>query len=221
VSACLGVIQLANRPLNLSGSLGDPSAYPCAVIYDTAANAWVDDVIRGDQQLSEAYAQAATRLVARGATAVMANCGFAFAYGPSMRSAVTVPVGSSPLELLDPLAADLEPGQPITVLTFDARQLPMDRLRSLASEQTLDNVNVIGLESTPAFEALRQPEPVVDLTVLRQSVASVLGGLDTTGAALLVECSAVCPLTAELRRQWSAPVVDYFSLVESLMGLRR
>jgi hypothetical protein len=214
----LGVIQLANRPLALPGTLGDPNAYPCDVVYDTAENAWVDRVVKADPKLAEAYVAAARRLVVRGATAVMANCGFAFAYGAAMRAAVDVPVGASPLELLDPLAADLGGRHPIVVLTFDSQHLSVDRLAPIASQATLANITIVGLENTPAFDALRTSEPDVDLDLLRRSVESALAGVDSEHTALVVECSAVCPLTAELRRRWSPPVVDFFSLVESLVG---
>jgi hypothetical protein len=125
----LGVIELANRPLTFQGCLGNARSFPYPVLYETAQGAYVKRIVDADPLLSETYCAAAERLERRGATAIMATCGFAAVYQQAVAARTKLPVLLSPLLLLPLLLHALPAGRRLAILTYDSRQLDVRFLR--------------------------------------------------------------------------------------------
>jgi hypothetical protein len=215
----IGVVQLANRPLTLPGSLGDPATFG-RVSYETATGAWVDRVVAGDPALASAYAQAAVRLERAGADAIIANCGFAIVYQEAMAEAVRVPVASSSLLLLPLLLRQVPSSGSVVVLSYEAGALD-DRHYDAAGVGRADRARIraVGIEGSDSWRALGRPEPTIDVPTLERDLRLAMGGTGETGraGAVLVECSAFCIVRDWIRSMLPVPMADFVTLGRTLL----
>lgn len=70
----------AQPAMQFTGWMLNPAAFEFPVISETVAGAWVENIVRGDPALELACIAAARRLVAKGAVAICATCGFSIRY---------------------------------------------------------------------------------------------------------------------------------------------
>lgn len=220
-STTLGVIELANRPLNFVGNLGNPRSYPFPVLYETASSAYVTRIISGDPGLEEAYVSAAQRLVLRGASALIGTCGFAVLYQQAVAAAVDVPVLLSPLSLLPLALSTTSPKSQVLVLTYTGQQLGARFLQAAGVDATSPRIKLRGIEGTSSWRALADPVPCIDPMQLRVDVlAAMQSGLIESErvGAILLECSAFCPLRDGIREAARVPVFDFMLCAELIMA---
>jgi Asp/Glu/hydantoin racemase len=220
----LGVIELANRPLTFQGCLGNARSFPYPVLYETAQGAYVKRIVDADPLLSETYCAAAERLERRGATAIMATCGFAAVYQQAVAARTKLPVLLSPLLLLPLLLHALPAGRRLAILTYDSRQLDVRFLRAGGIDPPPDRIVVAGIEDSPSWLALAAPQPELELAQLREDVLETAQRAlqpENAVSAVLLECSAFCPFADEIRALGSVPVTDFHTTADLVMGMAR
>ena len=217
----LGIIQLANRPLDWLGALGNPATFGYPVRYRTAREAFAERVARADPTLAQSYVDAAHALEKEGVVAIITTCGFAIAYQQALSAAVRVPVATSSLLLLPLLAQQVSHDRAIGVLTFDARRLNAAFLERAGLGPWLGRTVIAGIEGTRSWQELSAAVP--DLTPellwadLEPVLASLMRGERQLGAILL-ECSGFGALADHVRKLTRLPTYDFVSLSDMLMA---
>jgi hypothetical protein len=219
-AAKLGVLQLAHKPLRLRGTLGHPDTFPFPTVNRQVPGAWTKVVMEANAALERAYVAEAVRLESEGVRAIMANCGFAIVYQDAIRNAVSLPVISSSLLQLPFLLRVLPAQQKVGVLTFDADTLT-DRHFRAAGVTELSRVVIAGIEGSPSYQRLNDPEPDLSLDRLQRDVLDcarrLLAEHDDVGG-LLLECSAFCPFAQSLRHTTGLIVMDFVTLGNFVMA---
>lgn len=125
VARSLGILNLERGALAGESAADDAidafrERLPFPVIAETVEGAWADNVIQGDSALEPAYIAAARRLVARGAIAISANCGYSVRHQAAVASAVNVPVAATSLILLPLLLRQYPTTAKIAVIAADS-----------------------------------------------------------------------------------------------------
>jgi hypothetical protein len=221
VSGALGILLLENAPLTLPGALGNPQTFASPPLYRTVPGARVDNVVRGDPAVLEAYVESARAVERDGAAAIITNCGFTVLYQAGLSRAVSVPVAASSLLLLPLMARLLPPGRSLGVVTYDARQLRARHLQAAGRPARSTAVRVAGIEDTESWAELARPEPRVTHEGLARDVLAAvhrLVGDHPEVASLLFECAAFCPVTSLVRAEVRRPVFDFVTLADVLVA---
>lgn len=203
------------------GALLNPATFDFPIIVETVAGAWADRVLPGDPTLESACVAAARKLVARGAVAIGANCGFFIRHQEAVAAAVKVPVALSSLLLIPTLLRQLPPGAKLAVVTADSRQFGEDLLRACSSG---DRARVVigGIEGGALLrnEMMRPPPPTEDADIEADVMARVaqLRAAHPDIGALLFECTAFPRVTASIRRKTGLPIYDITTLCRMTMA---
>lgn len=204
----------------VSGSLHDASIFAFPTIRETVPGAWADVVVRGDPSLEGPYIAAAQRLVSRGATAIIADCGFAIRHQAAIAAAVRVQVALSALLLTPMIVRQLSGEAKLAVLTFDTTHCGAELL-GLSDPHDISRVVVGGIEKTPTWEnEMARPPERTDLNVLREDVCLCVGRLREKHPeirALLLECTMFPRIACSLRQSTGLPVYDITTLSRMLM----
>jgi len=211
----LGILLAANRPVLIPGGIARADSYACPAIFETIAEGWVDRILAGDPALEPAMVDAARRLVARGAQAVISNCGFSIHYQAAVAAAVPVPVGLS--GLLAPGALGAPSGLP-GILSYDSRLLSAAHL---ALAGLPPEAAVAGFQSTATARRLLAKEPDVSAETMRREVVDLARALVAARpeiALLIVECGGFTPFAEEIHTATGRPVQDVIALGHHLMG---
>jgi hypothetical protein len=216
----LGMLQLAHKPLTLPGTLGNPNTFAFPLENRQVPEAWTSKVMMGDETVGNNYANEAKRLESEGVIAVMANCGFAVVYQDILRNAVKVPIASSSMVQLPLLLTLIHPDKKVGVLTFDANNLN-ERYFHAAGVNDMKRIAIAGIEGSPSYHILNDPEPKLTLEVLGKDVLAcakkLLNDHQDIGA-LLLECSAFCPFADVLRKETGLMALDFVTLGNFLMS---
>lgn len=228
VSPTLGLLALATidtapRP---PGAPGNPRTLPYPTSRQVVPGATPQRVLAGDMALAPAYAEQARALVAAGAAAITANCGFAMAYQDAVAAAVDVPVGLSSLLLAPSLLRALGPHRRIALAVADAERFAPALLRAAgvppAAQARIDVVGMEGVAGVCAWNT--QTEYATDWPALERDVVATVGAFaDARPAlgALLLECTGLSYCREALRQRTGLPAYDWVDLTDGLMtGLR-
>ena len=116
----LGVIMLDTAFARPPGDAGNAASWPFPVLIERVPGAHARAVVRGEFAGSAAFIEAAQRLQARGAVAIISTCGFLVREQQALAAAVKVPVETSTLLHYQKLSECISPGRRVAVLTIDA-----------------------------------------------------------------------------------------------------
>jgi hypothetical protein len=220
----LGILMIDGLATCLPGSIANSASYGVSVVYRKVPGATGARVLAGDESLTSPLAQAARELVREGAEGISSNCGFAALYQPALARAVTVPVFVSSLLQVPLVAATLPAGRKVGILTFDAEQLGDRQFRAVGWDPERIPVSVAGVRGLPAWEVLANPEGAIDPEAMWVDLRRVAEGLcrqDPTIAALVLECTAMCPFAPTLQATLERPVFDLNSLIHYMLRALR
>lgn len=221
----LGILRLCNEN-SYSGDkslmqlgLAEQGRYRFPLISRRVPGAWTDNVLAGDPECETSFVSCAQELVAEGATAITADCGFALHYQQALARTLTVPVATSSLLLLPMVLATIPPEKKIGLVVADARRVTQ-KLLSLAGVHDVRRLVIDGLQGTASlavFSSTRDELPVpqliddvdamVDRVLAREPVA-----------ALVMECTGFVRLADRVRRRARIPVYDAALNVQLLMA---
>jgi hypothetical protein len=199
----------------------NPATFDFPIIVETVAGAWADRVLPGDPTLEPACVAAARKLVARGAVAISANCGFFIRHQEAVAAAMKVPVALSSLILIPSLLRQLPPAAKLAVVTADSRHFDEDLLRACPPG---DRARIVigGIEGGTLLrnEMMRPPPPTDDADIEADVLVRVaqLRAAHPEIAALLFECTAFPRVTPSIRRKTGLPVYDTTTLCRVTMA---
>ncbi|WP_188394065.1 hypothetical protein [Mesorhizobium sp. SARCC-RB16n] len=190
---------------------------PFPVIAETVEGAWADNVIQGDPALEPAYIAAARRLVARGAVAISANCGYSVRHQAAVAAAVKVPVAATSLVLLPLLLRQFPAPARIAVIAADSSCLD-DKMLAVQDSADRERVVIGGIEGGVMWQnEMQRPPPYTDPSTIEEEVSACLKGLRSKHAdiqAVLFECTLFPLVSPAIRRSTGLPVYDITTLCQ-------
>ncbi|MER8583297.1 hypothetical protein NKG95_32225 [Mesorhizobium sp. M1423] len=219
VSRSLGILNLERGALTGESAADEAieafkEMLPFPVIAETVEGAWADNVIKGDPTLKPAYIAAARRLVARGAVAISANCGYSVRHQAAVAAAVNVPVAATSLILLPLLLRQFPAPARIAVIAADSRCLDEEMLAIHDPDRA--RVVIGGIEGGVMWQnEMKRPPPYTEVADIEVEVSACLGGLRSKHpdiAAILFECTLFPLVSPAIRRKTGLPVYDITTL---------
>ena len=204
------------------GVLADTDRIGFELLYETVPAAWPETVIAGDRQLVPAFVEAAKRLEAADAKAIIGDCGFMIAYQRDVAKAVRVPAALSSLSALPMLHALARPGEPaIGVLTYDATALTEAHLITAWPADRHERVVIEDIRDTASWRDWVSRTPAYDFgTALSDVMAAAHRLFDRAPSVqfLVIECTCMVLFRAMLRREFGIPVIDIATVADFLMA---
>lgn len=224
MNKALGILGLerggAHWPPPPPGAVSNPSTWPFPVVFETVPGAWVENVVRGDPAMEDAFVQAAQRLAARGVAALTTTCGFTRRYQETLARQVAVPVATSSLLLL-PSLLWIYPHGKIALLTYDSTCLDATLL-GLADERERARVVVAGVEGGIYWKnEMAKPARPTEPAHLEAEVWDAFRKLCDAHrdlSAILFECCGFPPAAKLVRERSGLPVYDIVTLGKLMMN---
>ncbi|CDZ40813.1 Hypothetical protein NGAL_HAMBI1145_55770 [Neorhizobium galegae bv. officinalis] len=218
----LGLLELENRPIMFPGALSNPGTFDFPVHRMTVRGASVQNIVSGDMTVVDTYIAAAQSLEQQGATAIIANCGFAALLQAKVSEAVSIPVALSSLQLV-PFVAKLTPsGRKVGILTYDASKMTERHFQAAGWNSQEMATAVAGIEGSETWRELAKPVPEIDPGMLIEDVVAAADALlqrNRDVAYLVFECAAF-PIAADtVRQRTGLPVADYVSLAKMVVEM--
>ena len=213
----LGVLMLDTRFPRPPGDIGNPATFGFPVRYAVVRGASPQRIVReGGGGLLQPFIDAGRGLVRDGAAAITTSCGFLILFQDALQQALGVPVWSSSLLLVAPLAAALPVGRRVGIVTVDAASLGAAHLQAAgASSET----PIEGLAAGSAFQrCLLDDEPTLDVDDARCATVDAARALVARRpdvAAIVLECTNMPPYAAAVRDATGRPVHDITTLLTS------
>jgi hypothetical protein len=217
----LGIIMLSTRFPRPPGDIGNPESFSVPVAHEVVPSALVSNVVnpaKPDSRVIEALIGAARNLEARGVRLITTGCGFLGAVHDAVQAAITTPLASSSLMLVEPLRRIYGSSRPLGILTFDAGALrphhfpgPYDPdmvIHGIEGGRELHRV-ICGDLTELDVEAAREDT----VAAARELIADAPGI-----SAILMECTNLPPYRAAVERAVRRPVYDVHSLIHWFSG---
>ncbi len=212
----LGILRLDTAFPRPPGDAGNPATWPFPVAIEVVPGADVERTTAGGAGLGELLAPfvAATEtLLAEGVRAITTSCGFLALYQRDLARHCPVPVITSSLQQVAPVAAALPAGKRAGVITFDAERLTPAHLAAAGAPA---DTPVAGIEGGNELHRVI----LNDLGHLddRQAEADILAAgealrrLAPDLGAVVLECANMPPYAAALAHHLDLPVFDIVGL---------
>jgi Asp/Glu/hydantoin racemase len=221
--AAVGILMLEARFPRIPGDMGNAETWPFPVLYKVVRGASPDKVVRKKAEgLLDAFIDAARELVADGVDGITTNCGFLSLVQDELSRAVPVPVVTSSLNQVAMVNALMPAGKRAGILTISGSTLTRAHLEAAGVPEGTPIGTTEGLreftrvildnELTLDVEAARQDN--VEAALAMKEAHPDLGGI-------VLECTNMCPYTADISRATGLPVWSMATLVEWFhMGLK-
>jgi Asp/Glu/hydantoin racemase len=218
----LGVLMLETRFPRPPGDIGNPATFAFPVRYAVVRGASPQRIVReGGAGLLQPFIDAGRELVRDGADAITTSCGFLILFQDALQDALGVPVWSSSLLLVAPLAAALPAGRTVGIVTVDAASLGAAHLRAAGAPL---ETPIEGLAAGSAFQrCLLDDEPALDVEAAQRATVEAARALTARRpdvAALVLECTNMPPYAAAVRAATGLPVHDITTLLASRFAVR-
>ena len=213
--ASVGVLMLETRFPRIPGDVGNAATWPFPVLYRVVRDASPDRVVRqGATGLLDAFVEAGKELVRLGAEGLTTSCGFLALHQAELARACAVPVATSSLMQVAAVEALLPPGRRAGILTISQVSLTEEHL-ALAGAPL--DAPVGGTDDGREFtRVILDDEPELDVDLAREDVVEgarkLVEGHPEVGA-LVLECTNMCPYSADVAEAVGLPVYDFVSFV--------
>ncbi|RWF80009.1 MAG: hypothetical protein EOQ36_33265 [Mesorhizobium sp.] len=193
------------------------------VISEAVPGAWWQAVLDDEPGLYSAYAEAARRLVDRGAVAISSGCGFTVRYQEAVAAAVKVPVSTGSLLFAPTVIRHLPPQTKLGVLTAHEKYVGTDLLGVLHDPAERARVVVDGISGSLLVKGeLMCPtvELGTDEDTERHLTAAVhrLRAAHPDIGAFIFECSEFPRPAPKLRRMTGLPIYDHHTSRRLMLG---
>ena len=213
--ASVGILMLETRFPRIPGDVGNAATWPFPVLYRVVREASPDRVVRrGATGLLDAFVEAGKELVRLGADGLTTSCGFLALHQAALARACGAPVATSSLMQVAAVEALLPPGRRAGILTISRASLTEQHL-SLAGAPL--DTPVGGTDDGREFtRVILDDEPEMDVDLARQDVVDGARRLveeHPEVGALVLECTNMCPYSADVAEAIGRPVYDFVSLV--------
>ena len=213
--ASVGILMLETRFPRIPGDVGNAATWPFPVLYRIVRDASPNRVVRqGAAGLLDAFVDAGQELVRIGADGLTTSCGFLALQQAELARACGVPVATSSLMQVAAVEALLPPGKRAGILTISQASLTEEHL-ALAGAPL--DAPVAGTDHGKEFtRVILDDEPELDVDLARQDVvdgARLLVERRPEVGAIVLECTNMCPYTADVAEAVGLPVYDFVSFV--------
>ena len=220
----LGIVVLGLGHRTLAGMVGDARSHPEGTLVERVH---AEDLLRkaaqADPELLESVAEAARRLVAKGADLVATSCGYFSPFQRPLAAALPVPVFTTPMMELATLLASLPEDRTVLVVAAVAHGVD-DRCLAACGVRAEDmsRVVVVGMDRPGHFEdsvLTHRVDPEED--AFTAQVVDVVGEAMTESVgAIVLECGEMPAAAAAVRERFAVPVVDYGSYLDAAVRTR-
>ncbi|MGH6954144.1 MAG: aspartate/glutamate racemase family protein [Alphaproteobacteria bacterium] len=223
----LGLMQLANAPITLPASMGNPDSYSYPARFLQVPGAWGERIVGDDMSMVDAYVACARRLENEGVAALATNCGFTARFQKAVAGAVRIPVALSSLLLVPLMAGFLPPGRKLGVLTASARHLNEVHFAGAGWSAKDYAIAMAGIEDSQSMCEMMKAEPRLTTAMIERDVIAAARALlarEPRIGLLVLECSAFPVAAVAVRRETGLPAVDFVTLCNLIMagaGARR
>ena len=221
--AGVGILMLETRFPRIAGDVGNAATWPFPVLYRIVRGASPDRVVRrGADGLLDAFVEAGRELVRAGAEGLTTSCGFLALHQADLARACGVPIAASSLMQAPAVEALLPPGRRAGILTVSRASLTA---RHLALAGVPPDAPIAGTDGGAEFtRVILDDEPALDVDLARRDVVAaarrLVGDHPEVGAVVL-ECTNMCPYSADVAEAIGLPVYDFVSFVSWFQaGLR-
>lgn len=215
--AALGILVLDTQFPRIAGDAGNPDTFPFPVLLDRLVGIGPQQAVRGAAEyegLVDRLAEAAGRLVARGADAIATTCGFLALVQDELAARCTVPVATSSLLQVPVVERLLPRGGRVGIITAEKRSLTRAHLEAVGVSPETPIVGMpeggsfahTFIDNNAAFDRRAVQEEVV--AAGRRLVAEHEG----IGAVVL-ECANLPPYSRTLHEALKLPVYDVRSFL--------
>lgn len=213
--ASIGILMLEAQFPRIPGDMGNATTWPFPVHYRVVPGASPDLVVRqGAPGLLDDFIAAGRDLIAMGVSGITTNCGFLSLFQAPLKEALGVPVAASSLMQVPLLQSLQPPGKTVGILTISPATLTKAHLH--AAGITFP-VPIGGTPQGAEFtEAILGNRPRMDITRARQDMldaATQLVADHPEISAIVLECTNMCPYTADIERQIGLPVYSIYDFV--------
>ncbi|WP_170419328.1 aspartate/glutamate racemase family protein [Ruegeria atlantica] len=221
--ASVGILMLDAQFPRIPGDMGNALTWPFPVLYRIVRNASPDRVVRHRAEgMLDAFINAARELVKDGADGITTNCGFLSLFQKELSKAVPVPVVTSSLMQVEMVNRVLPVGKRAGILTISSSTLTRDHLQSA---QVPDGTPIGTTEGGREFtRAILGNELSLDVDKARADNVDAALALQSENpdlGAIVLECTNMCPYSADIQQATGLPVYSILSLVSWFQsGLR-
>lgn len=188
-----------------------------SVIYEQVQGAWWQALMDNEPGLDSAYAEAARRLVNRGAVAISSACGYTVRYQEAIAAAVKVPVATGSLLLAPTVIRHLPPQAKLGVVVAHEKYVGTDLLGTVRDLEERARVAVDGISGSMLVESeLKRPTgmaPIPDSDTERHltgAVQRLLAAQPHIGA-FIFECTEFPKFAPKLRQMTGLPIYDHIT----------
>jgi Asp/Glu/hydantoin racemase len=218
--AAVGILMLEARFPRIAGDVGNALTWPFPVHYKVVKGASPDRVVRRRAEgLLDAFIQGARELIAIGADGITTNCGFLALFQRELAAAVGVPVATSALMQAPLIEQLLPPGRRVGILTISSASLTAEHLEAAG---VAADAPVAGTEGGREFSrVILDDEVAMNVAACEQDILDAGAELirrHPEVAAILLECTNMCPHARALRDRTGLPVFDMVSFVTWFQG---
>jgi len=215
--AALGILVLDTQFPRIAGDAGNPDTFPFPVLLDRLTDIGPQQAVRGAAEydgLIDRLAEAAERLVSRGADAIATTCGFLALVQDELAARCTVPVATSSLLQVPVVERLLPRGGRVGIITAEKRSLTRAHLEAVGVSADTPIVGMpeggsfahTFIDNNAAFDRRAVQEEVV--AAGRRLVAEHEGI-----GAIVLECANLPPYSRALHEALKLPVYDVRSFL--------
>ena len=218
--AAVGILMLEAQFPRVPGDMGNATTWPVPVHYRVVPGATPARVVKeGAPGLLNAFVEAGEELIGMGVRGIATNCGFLSLFQEDLRAALGVPVASSSLMQVPAVQALLPPGRRVGVLTISAATLTTAHL---AAAGVPHDTPVDGTDHGEEFsDAILGDRLTLDTEASRRDVIAAARRLVARHpeiGALVLECTNMCPYSADIAEDLEMPVYSVYDFLVWFQG---
>lgn len=210
----IGIIAIRLDYPKLPGNVVNASTFDFPVFYEEVVFE-IEQLFSGDPRLVDSIADAARRLEARGALAIVGACGFFAHFQEIIADAVSVPVFLSSLVQAPLIQLGLKKDQKLLVFAADGASIDDELLSHVGA--TGERLIVQDVGSREAFAPIRWGKTELDNGALIDDLVSLAKqqvAAHPEIGAILLECSDLPPYSADIHDATGLPVFDFITLID-------
>ena len=217
-TAFMGILMLDTAFPRPPGDIGNPATFQFPVKKEIVTGAHPDRIVLEDaSRWLPAFVEAARKLEQQGARLITTSCGFLAPFQQAIAAVVAVPVLTSSLHLYRQIAATLEPGRQVGILTISAATLTVTHLQAAGIPP---DAVIAGMPETSRFRrTILENRTALDMEQAEAehvaAARAMQAGHPELGAILL-ECTNMPPYAEPIARATGLPV---YSLNDGLKAI--
>lgn len=209
----IGIIAVRLDYPKLPGNVANAATFDFPVIYEEVVFE-IERLFAGDVVIRDGVVEAAKKLEAAGAAAIVGACGFFAHFQDTVADAVDIPVFMSSLAQVPIIKLGLKSDQKLLVIAADGASVGEELLSHVGA--TPDRLIVADVGGREAFAPIRWSKTELDNGALIDDLVEVartqVDEHPEIGAVLL-ECSDLPPYAADIHDATGLPVYDFITLI--------